>query len=111
MTLRFYAREDLLSRTHHPAIGGQAARYIGRQFVAPNGSNGGAYPATNAPAEYQDGAPGSAMAIRECRDGSLWAADAETAKACSVAFVPVRFADGAWSSDSNPVAKATAEKA
>jgi hypothetical protein len=109
MKLRFLAREDQLAREpgHRPAIG-QAARYIGRTFVASkkerrDGVDVVVEPATN-PAtkdgsEYESDHFDSKdldHLLRLARKGSIWPADKATAEFCGVDLASVEFKDGAW---------------
>jgi len=98
MILKFYAREDLLAYApgSRPTIG-SAPPYIGRTLQADR-----SLPATEAPTAYdidtatQDGAQRLARFTKLVQRGAVWAADAPTATACGVPFIPVTYQDGAW---------------
>lgn len=92
--LKFHAREDRLVREplERMFIGAQAS-YVGRRFDAK--ANG--WVATEEPFSVNAASTaGQRLALLCVRDGSLWPADAETAAACGVPFVPLKLVDGAW---------------
>lgn len=85
MQLRFYARGDaLVADVHaqeHPTHA--VRRFIGRRWQEVAPGEWGWCPTEKPQAtEYHHDL------VRACRDGDLWPADAETAKACGVAFDP-----------------------
>lgn len=94
MKLSFRAREDLLVRVPGmpPAIG-QASMYVGREFDAKTRG----YPASKQAYEVEsDSDEGRRLIKLVRREGALWPADEQTAKACGVEFVSVEFKDGAY---------------
>jgi hypothetical protein len=82
---------------------GQAPRYVGRKHD-PSGP-------TPFPAIEQvfscasDSDAGRRLMKIAKRDGSLYAADEATAKACGIEFVRIEFKDGAWVEASKPAPK------
>lgn len=105
--LKFFAREGLVRDLECvPAIG-QAARYLGRDFVPPSKDGAKLIPASH-PAS-RDGFECDAdsdiarVAIKQTRKGAFWPANAETAAVCGVEFVEVEFSDGVFA----PKAKAS----
>ncbi len=93
---RFFARDDLLVTVpgSRPMMG-QAPQYVGRLFVAGDGTTGASHPAKPEPYECEaDSDEGRRLALLTRRDAALWAADAETAAGCGVDFVAVAVKDG-----------------
>lgn len=115
---RFCAKGRLLvPHPLKPRRVGEVAGYINRKAVI--GEDGRtAFPALPEPFEYDEKRPelrdlDRRLLKRVRRDGDLWPADAETAAACGVPFVPVQFSDGEWvvASSIKPAAtKAAAKK-
>lgn len=90
--LKFYPAPGALVRVPGSApVVGDPAPYVGREFDRANR----AYPATGAAFEV---APNTDVARRLCklavRDRSVIPADAATAAACGIAFVPHELVDG-----------------
>jgi hypothetical protein len=106
MILKFYACEDTLVSVPGPRAVGQPPRYVGRTFSPAKAGKPAAHPADQEPYEVDsDTDEGRRMKLVCRRDGALYPADAETAKACCVEFVTPTFRDGAWStSDAAPAA-------
>lgn len=93
MKLRFYARDDLMVREvgDVPRVG-QPTRYYGRTFDPQTRG----YPATREAFEVESDSQDGEKCRKQCRKGTLWAADEATASAIGVPFVAVEFVDGAW---------------
>jgi hypothetical protein len=91
MKLRFYAREDLPVRYpgHIPRTG-SPDNYIGREFAPPYRAKREAFECDS------ESECGRRLMKLTRRDGSLWPADEETAKACGVEFQDVEFNEGKW---------------
>ena len=103
MQLRFYARgTGLVSLPGERRIVGQLPRYVGRKPIVTDGVC--AWPASEDAHTVSVGSDAGARLMKRCRDGELWPADADTAAACGVPFVPLAFADGAWSPAPTPPA-------
>lgn len=98
--LKFFAREGLVRDPECvPAIG-QAARYLGREFV-PASKDGATvippqYPATREGFSCAATSEIGRVAIKGARKGAFWAGDETTAAACGLAFVELEFTDGVW---------------
>lgn len=110
-TLRFYAAGDacLPRRTadgqNMPVSVGAPVRYVGRKHDPKTRG----YPATKEPYECDSGTREAAYLKKHI--GSLVAADAETAAACGVKFVPHEFKDGVWVPKAEEAKPAPAAKA
>jgi hypothetical protein len=104
MKLKFYAREDLLVREAGigPVIG-EAARYYGRTFDPATRS----YPATKEPFETEADSEDGLKCSKQCRKGTLFAADKTTADALGVEHIETEFRDGAHAAKA-PAAKPAA---
>lgn len=92
--LKFYARADYKVTVpgHRPMVG-QVPRYVGREFAA----DGLVHPASTDPFVIPVRRPEAQRLVKIVRrDGTLWPADPETARACRVPFVPVELVDGEW---------------
>lgn len=102
MKLRFYAARDAcvpqrdVNGDNLPAIMGSAMRYVGRSFDGQRG-----YPAAESAYECESDTGEGAYLRRECSRGDLIAADADTAAACGVQFVPHTFSEGVWAPQSD----------
>jgi hypothetical protein len=108
MLLRFYACGNTLVSVPGPRFVGQVPRYVGRKFQPAADGKPTSHPATEKPYEVDSASnEGRRLSLVCRRDGSLYAADVETAKACGVDLLDVSFADGTWSAK----AKAAAEPA
>lgn len=98
MILKFYACEDTLVSVPGPRTVGQPPRYVGRKFQPAADGKPASHPATEKPYEVDSSGQEGRRLKRVCRrDGSLYPADAATAKACGVELPSVTFANGAWS--------------
>jgi hypothetical protein len=100
MQLAFYARAGHVVAWPGSAAPGQPRRFVGRSFVAsPDKKAGvvGAYVADKEPAKVDSDHPDAAHLVRQCQKGGLWAADADTARACGVELPRLdQDADGEW---------------
>lgn len=110
MILKFYACEDTLVSVPGPRAVGQAPRYVGRTFQPGSGGKPPSHPASEKPYQVDsDSEEGRRLKLICRRDGALYPADAETAKACGVDLPNVTFADGAWSEKPAEAAKPAAK--
>ena len=108
MILKFYAREGLVREPGRRPFIGQAAAYLGRQFVAPSTLADGTHVAASYPATQEGVAWDTAKrehahtehVTKAARKGAFWPADKATAEAVGVAFVEVEFKDGVWAEKS-----------
>lgn len=102
MKLRFYAREDQLVFVPYITVSpGSPERYVGRRFEPRLRG----YPATKEPFSVDAESPAGQRLIQlVARDGSLYPADEETAKACGQKRAPkVKYAKGAWVAEASPL--------
>lgn len=104
MMLRFYAREGLVREPGRRPFIGQAAVYLGREFVPPRASENGAivdaaYPATKDGFTWDTEKHEHAHTehvLRSAREGAFWPADKATAEALKVQLADIEFKDGLW---------------
>lgn len=110
MKLSFYARPGCVVYPPGQRRPGVVNHYVGRKFD----TESRAHKALGDAAEFDSETPaGQEMIRRVRREHSLWAADAATASACGVPFVPVELADGEWQPKASPSkpAKSSSAKA
>ncbi len=102
MKLSFYARgTDLVRLPGVRLIIGQPPRYVGREHKVERDSAGRVMsvsnPAVSEALCIDADTTGGQRLVQVCRrDGSLWAADKETAATCGVKFVEVEYDGGEW---------------
>jgi hypothetical protein len=105
VTLRFIAREDAIATLPGSRANlGQPAWYVGRKYLPADPKTGkpASYPATEDPYEVtldldkQDDASRFNRFVKIAKRGDIWAADADTAKACGVELVKATDAKGEW---------------
>jgi hypothetical protein len=100
MQLKFYARPEHLQPWPASHAYGQPRRYIGWQWLAPEGDGQGARYAPKKDGDVVDEARVPSASVddikKACRDGSLIAADEATAKACSVAYAKHKFTEAGF---------------
>lgn len=96
-TLKFVARgDDLVAEPGVTLYVGQSPRYVNREHVKLASGEWG-YPATAEPHTCKaDSDEGRRLQLLVVRDRALWPADAATAAACGVPFVPLELHDGVW---------------
>lgn len=100
LTLKFYARTGLFYDPTRPQRQGQMGHYIGREMKMVDGQP--TWPAMKKPYEVRlnlaeaDHLRASRRIPKHVRNGTLWPADAETAKHCGVPLVDVKHEDGGW---------------
>jgi hypothetical protein len=101
MRLKFAARDGLVREPDCvPAIG-QAARYLGREFV-PAVIKGkqiispASNPATESGFECDSDSDIGRVAMKNARKGAFWPLDRATAEFCGMTFVDVEFNAGVW---------------
>ncbi len=93
MLLKFYAKPEMLTAWPNSHIGGQARRYIGRDFD----SIARTYSASETPAQVEETDEDARHMLRKCSRGELWAADKYTAEKAGVDFIALqRGTDGEW---------------
>jgi hypothetical protein len=110
LILKFYAREGLVREPGRRPFIGQAAVYLGRQFVPPSTTPEGvhvsaSYPATKDGFEWDTARHEHAHTehvMKAARKGAFWPADKATAEAVGMAFVEVEFKDGAFAEKAKP---------
>jgi hypothetical protein len=92
MTLKFYAKEDLLVvRPYVTLYVGGPGQYVGRKL------KNGEYVVKDSPDEFDANSKEGKRIIKLVkRDNSLICADEYTAKTCGVQYIKHVFADGAW---------------
>lgn len=101
MRLKFYAREGLVREPDcRPAIG-QAARYLGREFVpsvivGKQVVENAKHPATKDGFECDADSDVARVAVKNAKKGAFWPADKATAEHCGIEFADLEFADGVW---------------
>ena len=97
MKLKFYAKDDLMVAVPGTfQVAGQPARFAGRSPSVDADGNV-SFPATESGVEVDSQSElGRRYSKLARRDGALWAANKETADACGVPFVPVKFQDGVF---------------
>lgn len=103
MKLRFYARAEHVVHYPAPRQAGQIHNYVGRQFVPHEDDRvaretrvAGQNRATKEPFELESGSQEAEILSLYALQGGLWCADAETAAAVGVAFVPVTYDEKAF---------------
>lgn len=114
MILRFYAREGLVREPGRRPFIGQAAVYLGREFVAPTADAPAAsYPAAKDGFEWDTGKHEHAHnehVLRNAREGAFWPADKATADAAGVALADVEFKAGVFVEKAKPAARVSSGK-
>ncbi len=118
MILKFYARDGLVREPGRRPMIGQAAVYLGREFVPPSKREDGsivdaALPATKDGFTWDTDRHEHAHnehVMKAARKGAFWPADKDTAAACGVAFVDVEFKAGVFAEKSKPAARASSGK-
>jgi hypothetical protein len=116
--LKFYAREGLVREPgRRPAIG-QAAAYLGREFVPPSKREDGAVVDASLPAT-KDGftwdtdrhePAHNEHVMKAARKGAFWPADAATAAVLGVPFADVEFKGGVFVEKSKSAARTSSGK-
>lgn len=107
MIFKFYARtrEDgvplIVKHPEEVPFVGQLPSYVGRESLP-----GGKFPESKKPFACESGTRTGERLRIVCGRGELWPADAATAEACGVPFVPLKFNSGVW----QPAKAATGEK-